>query len=93
MSTDESKKEIRVLPLVAPRGFEIPISGFRDPHFAQTRSYWIECAVPGKGRPNPPVKSYRSLGPGRGRRIIDYESALAHQTRLRDEQIPKEVEK
>lgn len=59
--------------------FPIPNWGERDPYFGKTRTDWITAAVPGKGRPNPPVQSYRSAGPGRGRRLIVYASALEHE--------------
>lgn len=72
--------------------FPLPRWGARDPHFGLTRSDWIVAAVPGKGRPNPPVRSFRSNGPGRGRRLIDFESARRFVEALRDEQL-REVSK
>jgi hypothetical protein len=72
-----------------PFSFPIPRWGERDPHFAETRPFWIEVAVPGRKRPNPPVKSFRAIGPGRGRRLIDYASAKAYMAKLRDSQLPE----
>ena len=69
--------------------FPLPHDGERDPHFALPRSFWIVAAVPGKKRPSPPVKSVLlgTSGPGRGRRLIDYESARSYVEKILADQV------
>lgn len=79
----------KILSTQVPVLFPLPRDGERDPHFSLPRSFWINAAVPGKRRPAPPVKSVLlgSNGPGRGRRLIDYESARAHVAKIMADQV------
>lgn len=75
--------------VLQPFSFPLPQFGERDPFFSATRTFWIGVAVPGKGRPSPPVKSFLIGGKtrGRGRRVIDFASAKAFVERMRDGQV------